>query len=334
MFFISTTSVKTIKWGIIGCGNVCEIKSGPAFSKCNNSMLYAVMRRDADKAADFALRHDVPHWYSNVEDIINNPEIDIVYIATPPSSHSEYTIMALNAGKAVYVEKPMAINYFECCNMLNASNQSKCKLWVAYYRRALSYFKKVKELIDNKSIGNIQTVSIRYFRPSAAYDLSTETQTWRTKKSIAGGGYFYDLAPHTIDILYFLLGKFVEVSGYHSNTANLYKVEDTVCAAFRFSSGIIGSGIWSYAGSNEYKEDTVKITGTKGYISFSTFLFTPIELKTDAGVETFSITPPQHIQQPLIQNIVDEMLGKGQCTSTGETAAHTSWVIDKIFGKI
>jgi len=107
---------ETVRWGIIGAGNVTEVKSGPAFYKVENSRLLAVMRRNAEKAADYAQRHHVSKWYSNATDLIKDPDIDAIYIATPPDSHSKYAIEAMQAGKPVYVEKPMARNYSECQN--------------------------------------------------------------------------------------------------------------------------------------------------------------------------------------------------------------------------
>ncbi len=327
--------MRIIRWGIIGCGDVCEVKSGPAFYKCQGSALQAVMRRDSAKVADFAKRHHVPHWYTDATELIADKEVDAVYIATPPAQHMQYAIEALKAGKPVYVEKPMATSYAECLSMISAAEQSGQKLWVAYYRRAIPYFLKVKELLDKGEIGNVQSVNVRFFRAPSASDLNPENHVWRVKKDIAGGGYFYDMAPHTIDILQFLLGNFEQVNGTVSNTAGLYEVEDTVSASFRFASGVVGAGVWCYASNKIEEEDTIEIRGTKGVIRFSTFAFTPIELvNAETGGVIFSIAPPQHVQQPLIQAIVDELHGKGTCPSTAETAAHTSWVIDKIFGKI
>ncbi len=100
-----------INWGIIGCGNVTEVKSGPAFNKVNDSRLIAVMRRNVALAEDYARRHKVPKFYSDAFDLINDKDVNAVYVATPPSSHAEYAIAAIKAGKPVYIEKPMAASY-------------------------------------------------------------------------------------------------------------------------------------------------------------------------------------------------------------------------------
>jgi predicted dehydrogenase len=322
--------MKTIRWGIIGAGNVCEKKSGPAFYKTEHSSLAAVMRRDAAKARDFALRHRAPAWYTDADALIYDPNVDAVYVATPPHWHKEYTIRALQAGKPVYVEKPMAMNHQECMEMIKASQESGQKLFVACYRRALPYFLKVKELLHGNAIGNVLSVRVSYFRPPLPSDLAAQTHTWRVKRSVAGEGYFYDLAPHTLDILDFLLGEISEAGGFSRNAGHLYEVKDTVTAILRFRSGITGAGEWCFVTSGQSTEDSIVITGDKGELRFNTFAFQPIRLRAAGREEAFAISPPEHIQQPLIQTIVDELRGTGSCPSTGISAARTSRVMDMI----
>ncbi len=322
--------METVNWGIIGAGNVCEKKSGPAFYKLEHSALKAIMRRDARKAGDFAQRHNVPVYYTDAEDLIHDGNVNAIYIATPPDSHKEYAIRALQAGKPVYVEKPMAMDYEECLDMIKASRQSGQKLFVAYYRRALPYFRKIKELLEGGAVGTVLTVDVTYLRPPLISDLKEETHTWRVKEKVAGEGYFYDLAPHTLDILDFLLGEIVNAKGFSKNLGKLYRVKDTITAIMEFESGVIGSGIWSFVTSEKSKQDSVTITGSKGKLQFNTFAFEPIRLTTTAYTETFDIQPPEHIQQPLIQTIVDELRGIGVCPSTGISASRTSRVMDMI----
>ena len=326
--------METVRWGIIGCGNVCEVKSGPAFYKVENSRLVAVMRRDVAKAADFAQRHNVPKWYSNAEELLADAQIDAVYIATPPSSHKDYALMALKAGKAVYVEKPMALTHEECMEMVRASEEVGKPIFVAHYRRGLPYFIKVKELVENGAVGKPLTVRVELLKSPRETDINASNHTWRVKPEVAGGGYLLDLAPHTIDILDFILGKIIDVQGYATNLGGFYAAEDTVAASFRFESGALGSALWSFVAAPDAEADTIEIVGTKGKLTFSTFKFTPIEYVGAGGSETFAIAPPQHIQQPLIQTIVDEFLGRGCCPSKGEVAARPNWFFDKIFGRI
>src|SRR5688500_4072884 len=103
-----------IRWGIIGCGDVTEVKSGPGFQKARGSALVAVMRRDRAKAEDFARRHGVPRAYTDAEALIADPDVDAVYIATPPSSHRALALQVAAARKPCLVEKPMAMTHDEC----------------------------------------------------------------------------------------------------------------------------------------------------------------------------------------------------------------------------
>ena len=320
--------METVNWGIVGCGNVCERKSGPPMYKTRHSALVAVMRRDAEKAADFARRHGVGKSYTDAAALIADPEVDIVYIATPPDTHCELAQQALEAGKPVYVEKPMAMTWAECRAMNEAAEKAGQKLFVAYYRRALPYFLKVKELLDSGAIGKPLTVGIRHLRPESPGDRDAANLPWRLRREVGGEGYFYDLAPHTLDILDFLLGEIADAKGYKTNLGGFYDVADTVTATFRFRSGVTGTGTWCFVAPPEATEDTITITGRNGIVRFNTFEFSPIELTTAQGTELFRIDPPEHIQGPLIETIVAELRGEGQCPSTGISAARTSQVMD------
>jgi len=322
-----------IKWGIIGCGDVCELKSGPAFYKAEGSSLVAVMRRDAAKAEDFAGRHCVARWYSDAGKLIADPEVDAIYIATPPSSHAQYAINAMRAGKPVYVEKPMATSYSECEEMNRVSLETGVPLFVAYYRRSMPYFLQVKEMIDNGEMGNIISVHVRFRMPAQPQDSDPHNRPWRVQPEIAGAGYFYDMACHSLDLLDFLLGKIVDACGQKSNRAGLYAAEDTVTASFRFASGVIGSGEWAYAAPAITKCDEVEMIGSKGYIRFATFSFTPILLQTAHNQAEYSFPRPQHIQQPMIETVVAQLLGCGKSPSDGISAARTNWVMDKILNR-
>src|SRR5579862_9418395 len=181
-----------IKWGIIGCGNVTEIKSGPAFNRIEDSRLVAVMRRDAGKARDYASRHDVPFWTTNANEIIHHPEVNAVYIATPPGSHLEYALRVCAAGKPAYVEKPMARSSAECRAMVNAFESAALPLFVAYYRRGLPRFLKTKEIVETGVIGRVTSLTYR-FASNAHRDLDPSNLSWRWVAEEAGGGVFMDL---------------------------------------------------------------------------------------------------------------------------------------------
>lgn len=324
-----------IRWGFIGCGSVTEKKSGPAFGKVEDSQVVAVMRRDAVLAMDYAARHKIDKWYTDAQKLIDDPKVNAIYVATPPSTHAEYAIAAMRAGKPVYVEKPMAASYEECKEMLRVSEETGVPCFVAYYRRTLPYFKRVKQILDDGMLGDISTIQIRFSMPPYAADLRRDTLPWRVKKKYAGAGYFYDLASHQLDLLDYLFGPITDAQGHTSNIAGLYDVEDTVSATFQFESGVVGSGSWSFVAPPNMRTDTIEFVGTKGTLLFSTFMFTEMVLQTSDCKITYKEKNPENIQINLIESIVRNLEDKdGEVLSTAESAARTNWVMDKILGKI
>lgn len=319
-----------IRWGIIGCGNVTELKSGPAFSKVEQSKLIAVMRRNDALAEDYARRHDVPKFYSDANELINDPKINAVYIATPPESHALYAIQAMKAGKPVYVEKPMARNYAECLEMIRTSEETGMPLYVAYYRRTLPAFLKVKELIDNGNIGKPLAVNIKLHKAFGERDKISDNQSWHVNPEIAGAGHFYDLASHQFDFMDFVFGPVTSVNGVASNIAGYYKAEDTVSAVFSFGSGVIGSGSWCFVVDDKSQEDSIEIAGTNGKIKFSCFDLGDVELTTKQGTQKFSFQNTENISFFLVQQVVGALRGKNDCVSTMYSAARTSYVLEEI----
>jgi len=313
-----------IGWGIIGVGNVCEVKSGPGMQQASGSALVAVMRRDATAAADFARRHGVARWYDDADRLIADPAVDIVYVATPPGTHEDYAQRACRAGKPCYVEKPMARNHAECQRLVDAFRAANLPLFVAYYRRALPRFLAVKALIDAGRLGRLTDVSLRYAEPR--HRDPPALLPWRLVAEHAGGGIFLDLASHMLDLIDFLVAPITVVDGAAANCASAHDVEDVVSLRFTCANGVVGTGTWNFA-SHERADHTV-ITGSAGSIAYATFGNEPIRLCTAAGVELIEQHNPLHIQQPLVQTIVDQLAGRGQAPSTGVTGARTSWVMD------
>ncbi len=172
----------------------------------------------------------------------------------------------------------MATTYNECKKMIEACKENGVKLFVAYYRRELDYFKKIKELIENKIIGDIKFVDIKLLLPPNEDDFNKDNLPWRVNKNIAGGGYFYDLASHQFDFLDFLFGPIKSVCGNSTNQLGLYEVEDIVTSSFLFESNIIGSGSWCFTLQEGESVDKTEIIGSEGKITFSFFSPTPIEV--------------------------------------------------------
>lgn len=326
--------MKAIKWGFIGCGEVTEKKSGPAFSLVEDSTVVAVMSRSADKARSYAQRHGIKRWYTDPQALLDDPEVNAVYIATPPSTHATFAIMAMKAGKPVYVEKPMAANYEDCCRINRISLTTGMPCFVAYYRRYLDYFQRVKQLVNSGAIGTVVNVQIRFAVPPRDLDYNSRNLPWRVQPDIAGGGYFYDLAPHQIDLLQEMFGPIIEAEGYTANRGGLYETEDSVSACFRFSNGVPGSGSWCFVAHESAKEDSVQIIGDKGSISFSVFTYAPIKLYTPTGCEEIRVENPTYVQLPLIRNVVQHLQGNAICTCDCVSATSVNWVVDRILGKV
>jgi len=318
--------LENVRWGIIGAGAVTERKSGPGLQRAERSSLAAVMRRDGEKAADFARRHDVPRWYDDADQLVADPEVDAVYVATPPGSHREHVLRAAAAGKPVYVEKPMARTAEECEEMIAACSRAGVPLFVAYYRRAMPRFVRVKELLDGGAVGEVRAVAVRLEKGAGTWEPGH--LPWRFQPEIAGGGLFVDLGSHTLDLLDHLLGPIETVAGAATNLAGRYPAEDHVAAAFTFASGVVGTGLWAFDAAQ--RRDEVEIVGTAGSLRFSSFGEEPLLLRTAGGEERIDAPYPEVVQQPLIQTVVDELTGHGACPSTGESALRTARVVDAL----
>lgn len=323
-----------IKWGFIGCGEATEKKFIPAFANLPETKLVAVMSRRAENARAFAQRHDIARWYTDAQNLVTDPEVDIVYIATPPSTHATFAAMALNAGKAVLVEKPLATHYDDCLRINRIAQAMGVPCFVAYYRRYLPYFQKVRDIIECGRLGNILSVQIRFAVPPRDLDYNAHSLPWRLQPDIAGGGYFYDLAPHQLDFLQQLFGPIIEANGIIANRGGLYQAEDTVSASFRFANGIPASGIWCFVAHESAKEDRILIIGDRGQISFSVFTYSPIHIQEESGEAHIAVDNPPHVQLPLLEEVVKHLKGQAICGCNSVSATPTNWAIDRILNKI
>lgn len=322
---------KTTRWGIIGCGDVTERKSGPAYSKTEGFEIVAVMRRDAEKVTDYAKRHNIPKFYTDAEALINDPEVDAVYIATPPDTHKLYALKVAIAGKPCCIEKPMAMNFQECTEIVKAFESNDIPLFVAYYRRSLPRFNQIKQWMDANEIGEVRHVSWYLSKKPSQTDLE-KSENWRTDASIAPGGYFDDLASHGLNLFTHYFGEVIQVNGISSNQQDYYTAKDAVVANWLHDSGVTGSGTWNF-GSFE-RDDRVEIIGSKGKIEFAVFEEVPIVLTNEKGRNTLVIEHPENIQLFHVQNMREHLSGNAIHPSLGGSSAHTNWMMDKILGVI
>lgn len=324
-----------VSWGIIGVGDVCEVKSAPAMQLVENSEVIAVMRRNEEKLIDYAKRHQISKWYTDADALIADPTINAIYIATPPDTHAAYVIKAAQAGKPVYVEKPMARTVDECDQMIQECDSAGVPLYVAYYRRRLPNFEKIKSLLIDGAIGDVRFVKLELYKSVDPDIVSSITSSmpvnWRIDPEVSGGGYFFDLASHQLDFLDYIFGPIESVFGFADNQSGSYHAADSIHGSWKFANGIHGSGSWCFTVDPSANRDEMLILGSKGSISISFFGEPIVTVHTSDGKqETFTFELPKHIQQPLIQTVVDDILGVGVCPSLGVSARRTNWVMSEL----
>jgi predicted dehydrogenase len=300
-----------IKWGIIGCGDVTEVKSGPAFNKVKDSVLHAVMRRDKEKAKDYAIRHQVPVYYCDAMDLINEAAVNAIYIATPPDTHEAYTVAAIMAGKPVYVEKPMTLNSPSAVRMMKLAFEKNVKLVVAHYRNAQPMFIKIKEIMDAGAIGQVMYARLDYRqRPPTVSEMAVPKTPWRLNPAQSGGGLFHDLAPHALGLMHYFFGGVQSSAGISCNRSSLYGADDMVSGNIFFLNGVHFSGSWCFNSAPEQETDYCEIFGTLGSIGFSVFNNRQIILSTGNGKKIIPFDVLPHVQQPMIEKVVQYFLGK------------------------
>lgn len=323
---------RILQWGIIGCGDVTEHKSGPAFNLAQDSVLKAVMRRDGAKAEDYARRHGVPRWYDDAERLINDPDLNAIYIATPPSSHADYAIRCLEKGKDVYLEKPLARNGEEAARIARALAGSKAKLSVAHYRRAQPMFRKIRALLDQQAIGAVRLILLRMLQPAGSEIIASSETNWRLDPSISGGGLFHDLAPHQLDLMLYFFGEVTRAHGYSQNQAGLYPADDLVTGEILFESGIVFQGSWCFTVPEDEKTDVCEIIGAAGKISFPVF---GSEVTLIQHGKNYRMEFPRlaHVQQPMIEEVCAYFQDQGPNPCSLEDATRSLEIMDTLTRK-
>lgn len=315
--------MKTIGFGIIGCGDVTEKKSGPAFQKAEGSRLVAVMRRDPVKLADYARRHGVQKYSTDYLDLLDDPEIGAIYIATPPSMHHFYTLEAARHGKDVYVEKPMATTVKECREMIDACKAHGVRLFVAYYRRGQEKFRYVKSLLETGGIGEIRSFQYMYACPVPAF---RPERAWLLSKREAGGGLLYDIGSHMVDTLRFILGEVDMAAGISANRSGAHDVNDVTSGFIRFENGVQGALQFSFHAGE--RRDEAVIYGSEGSVRFSIMDMEPVMVTRGGRSESIPFAPLEHVQEPWIRRMVRVLQGLEEGDTTGEYGLKTQEVLE------
>ena len=280
-----------VRWGIIGCCDVAEKKGGPALYQTEGSELIAVIRRDLEKAEDFARRHGAKRAYSSVEALLADPEINAIYIATPPYLHCEQTLQAAAAGKNILVEKPMALSVAECEQMIAACRKFNVSLHVAYYRRYWPKFQAIKAALEAGALGTVLGARLQLCAMAP-------TSGWRVDPAISGGGHMVDVGSHRLDMLCFLLGDVTEVHSFAENRLTHHQAENDTVFSLRFASGVIASAGFHF--HTRPQKDILEIFGSEATLTCDPFDGVAFTINgEERRVETPS---PTHL--PLVQALV------------------------------
>lgn len=318
-----------VNWGIIGCGDVCEIKSGPAFHNVDHSRLVAVMRRDLAKAADFAQRHHVPRFYNEAAALINDAEVNAIYIATPPLSHEAYAIEAMKAGKHVYIEKPVTTDAGACERLTKFAHSCKLRVSVAHYRRGLPLFNKVRTLIRERAIGNVRVIRLTTLQPEKSNIIIQTEENWRVQPDISGGGLFHDLSPHQLDIVYWIFGAPREVNCKSVNQSRRYDAPDMTLLNATYDNNIVLTGVWAFNVTPSAAQDSCEIIGDTGMLRFAFFRPSTLEIIRETGTEVLTMNYPVNIQEPMIAAVTNFFRGEGINPCSLEEALVVMRMIDK-----
>lgn len=255
-----------MNFAIIGCGviaytHVCAMKE---IEKCN---LYAVCDIIPNKADEFAKNHNVENIYYNYEDVLKDPNVDIVCVCVPSGTHGEITIAAAKAGKAIVCEKPMEITIEKIKKVVNVIEETGAKMQCIFQRRMMPVAIAVKEAVKEGKLGNIVMAGadLRYYRDQEYYD----KDEWRGTWELDGGGALMNQGVHGVDLILWMLSDEVySIYGKAETLSRNIPVEDTAVAVLKMKKGTlctIQSATSTYPGFSS----TFSIHGSKGSIIFN-----------------------------------------------------------------
>jgi predicted dehydrogenase len=317
----------TLKWGLIGTGDIARRRVAPALVDLPSCELLAVSRGRPELAEPFAREFGVPRWYANWQDLLNDKEIDAVYIATPVHLHAAQTIAAANSGKHVLCEKPMAMNPHECEEMIAACRANNVKLGVAYYRHFYPVMDRIKNLIAAGEIGRVtfaQINAFEWFDPPPDHP-----RHWLIDKAQAGGGPMFDFGCHRIEVLTDLFGPCRRLKSIVANVVFDREVEDTAATLFQFESGVCATLTVTHAASEP--QDTLDIFGTHGSLHIP--VLNKGEIRTIRGSEAHTEfhPPAPNIHQPLIEDFVQAVLTGREPKVDGEIGLAVAQIEEEIY---
>jgi len=293
-----------LKWGLIGAGDIVRKRVAAALRDAERSRLVAIARARADLAESFAASVGARRGHARWQDLVADPDLDAVYVATPVHLHSLHAIAAAEAGKHVLCEKPMAMDVAECDRMIAACRSNGVTLGVAYYRHFYPIVLRMREILESGEIGRpvLATVeAFERFNPTPG-----EPRHWFVTKAAAGGGPMFDFGCHRLEVLLSMFGPAARVTGVAANVVFDREVEDTAIAAVQFESGACATVSVTHAASEP--RDTFRVVGTAGSIHVPLLNGADLIVTTGGNERRESHPPPSNLHQPLVQDFVDAVL--------------------------
>jgi predicted dehydrogenase len=295
----------SVRWGLIGAGDIAQKRVAPALRDVSRSRLLGVARADAERAEAFARSFGADRWYRDYRELLADPEVDAVYVATPVHLHAEQTIAAAEAGKHVLCEKPMALDVAECDRMIAAARRHGVRLGVAYYRRFYPVVDRIKALLAAGEIGTPVLCQANAFE---WLDMPADhPRGWFLRKAESGGGPMFDFGCHRIEVLLNLFGNARRVSGLLANVFFARDVEDTAAALFEFEQGTCAMLAVTHATSEP--RDTLDVFGTRGAIHVPNLNRGELTITGGGSTRSEAHPPAQNLHAPLVEDFVEALLG-------------------------
>jgi len=322
--------MRTLGWGIIGCSEIAAKRFVPAVNQIREARLVAVLSRDLARAQQFADRHGIERAYADRAAFLRDPEVEAVYVASPPYRHCAEVLAAAEAGKHVLCEKPLALTGEECRRMVDACRRNGVRLAVAYPRRYYPKVQKARALLEAGAIG--QLVAARVFLAGWDNPDPSEIRAWRLVKALAGGGPLMDVGSHRLDLLAYLLGEPVDVLALADRLVHRYEVEDSAALLLRFRSNnhlvqVSAAFHWNLG----VRRDEFELLGTQGSISLTPLDGPDLVLRVGRDEERASFPPAANVQLPLVEDFTRRVLAGQDARFPGEEGMKASLMIDAAY---
>jgi predicted dehydrogenase len=318
----------TIRWGLVGCGDIAEKRVAPALRESPGSTLAAVARAQADKAADFAARHGASRSYADWRDLVRDDGIDAVYVATPVRLHAEQAVAAAEAGKHVMCEKPMALDPASCDRMIAAARAHGVRLGVAYYRHHYPLVRRLRALLESGELGDPVLAQMQAFEP---FDPGPgHPRAWLLRRGESGGGPMADFGCHRVEVLLDLLGPLAGAQGASCRARfRDREVEDTCIATLRFRGG--ASAVIAVTHAAYERRDTLEIYGTLGSAHVGVLNAGTVRVVTAAGTREEHHPPHANLHQPLVEDFVAAVRDGREPAVTGAVGLEVARAIEMIY---